>query len=436
VRKPEILFRFGKRYRYTRKAAVNCSDSSKEIGEAESVHSPRTILFLLRKVDCNDGIAAYCDTLITGLRGSGDDVLIVSGPVSFTDSTVGRRDSLLADVSSWLVLAKLSPVPRISQFLEVLRLIRTRRVRIIHAHGLSLLLWGRTLALLSGAVVVVSYHPSAHGSLENVRKMAEQAFSPLRRLYLKLFYPDALIVLSEENRNLFAKALPNVAARTHKIHGGIDHAHFRPPSAVEREAARRRFGYQPTDFVCLLSGRLSWVKGHDVLLKAYGIIRARHVDLPLKCLFAGSGDHEPALRALAAEQDGTGESINFAGFLQDPREAIWAADVMVLPSRIEGFALAVAEGMAAGLVPVRTPSGGAMDQIIDGKTGFLVPFEDASALADKLILLSDERLRRKMAENAIIHARCQFSAEAMVSRIGALYGELVMRKTRRAAPHA
>ncbi len=395
----------------------------------EPPHPPRTVLFLLRKVDCNDGIAAYCDTLIAGLRNSGDEVLIVSGPVGYTDATVNRRDRLLAAASFWRVLEKLDPIPRMSQLLEVLRIIRTRQVRIIHAHGLSLLLWGRALALLSGGIIVVSYHPSAHGSLENVRKMAQQKFSRLRRLYLKLFYPDALIVLSEENQQLFTATLPKAKPRTFKIHGGIDHAHFRPPNQAEREAARTAFGYQPTDFVCLLSGRLSWVKGHDVLLEAYGIIRGERPDLPMKCLFAGSGDHENALRTLAAEQDVSGQSIRFAGFLEDPLQAIWAADVLVLPSRVEGFALVVAEAMAAGLVPVRTPAGGAADQIIDGKTGFLVPFEDANALAEKILLLADEGRRREMAQNAVSHARGRFSAETMVSRISSLYDELLSAKT-------
>jgi glycosyltransferase involved in cell wall biosynthesis len=411
------------------KEAAVCSVTDATDPPAESPRPPAGILFLLRKVDCNDGIATYCDTLITGLRARGDDIVLVSGPVSCTAATMGRRDRLQSTVSSWHILQNLRPLPRISEFLEILRLIRAQKIKIIHAHGLSMLLWGRALALFSGAAIVVSYHPSAHGSLEKIRKMAQQHFGPLRLLYLKLFYPDALIVLSAENRQLFQECLPKMAARTHQIYGGIDQAHFRPPTPAERDAARRGFGYQPADYVCLLSGRLSWVKGHDLLLQARAIIRARHPDLPLKCLFAGSGDHEAALRALAAEQDCGGKSIHFAGFLQDPRAAIWAADVLVLPSRVEGFALVVAEAMAAGLVPIRTPAGGATDQIIDGKTGFLVPFEDADALAEKLILLAEPTRRHEMSQTATTHARARFSAETMVSRISTLYQDLLIAKS-------
>ncbi len=61
----------------------------------------------------------------------------------------------------------------------------------------------------------------------------------------------------------------------------------------------------------------------------------------------------------------------------DVRDALWAADnVRLARTGLKVSALSVVEAMATGLVPVRTPSGGAFDQIIDGKTGFIVPFED------------------------------------------------------------
>jgi glycosyltransferase involved in cell wall biosynthesis len=106
----------------------------------------------------------------------------------------------------------------------------------------------------------------------------------------------------------------------------------------------------------------------------------------------------------------------------DVREILWAADVFALPSRFEGFPLGVAEAMATGLVPVRTPAGSASDQIIQGQTGFIVPFEDVDALIGALKKLADPAVRAALSRYALARAQQYFGVGPMVDETLKIYG--------------
>jgi glycosyltransferase involved in cell wall biosynthesis len=107
---------------------------------------------------------------------------------------------------------------------------------------------------------------------------------------------------------------------------------------------------------------------------------------------------------------------------------LWASDVCVLPSRQEGFAVVIIEAMLCGVVPIRTPAAGAAEQIDDGTSGFIVPFEDSAALAERLYtLLSDPDCRSRMSAATLEKGRTQFSEKVMVDRTIGVYNEVLQR---------
>jgi glycosyltransferase involved in cell wall biosynthesis len=93
-------------------------------------------------------------------------------------------------------------------------------------------------------------------------------------------------------------------------------------------------------------------------------------------------------------------------------------DVFVLPSRAEAFGIAAAEASAAGLPVVASDVGGLVDIVVDGRTGFLVPPDDAVTLAARLRqLVDDPSLRDRFGDAAAAHARQHFDAAANARRI-------------------
>lgn len=185
--------------------------------------------------------------------------------------------------------------------------------------------------------------------------------------------------------------------------------------------------------MCLLLGRLSWNKGQDLLIEAARMVRKEHPRLELKCLFVGSGDDENEIKSLTSPEELDRAIFKFLGYIDRPECAMWAADVFVLPSRLEGFALVIAEAMATGLVPIRTPSGGALDQIVEGKTGLIIPFENPRALAEAIVTLSNADKRKTMSANCVERATRLFSADTMCDSTRAIYAELSECRSRSSA---
>jgi glycosyltransferase involved in cell wall biosynthesis len=71
---------------------------------------------------------------------------------------------------------------------------------------------------------------------------------------------------------------------------------------------------------------------------------------------------------------------------------------------------------------IATAVGGSVDQVVDGKTGFLVPPGDEHAIAEKIkVLLHDEALRKTMGEAGLERIRRHFDLQQMVHKVERIY---------------
>ena len=137
----------------------------------------------------------------------------------------------------------------------------------------------------------------------------------------------------------------------------------------------------------------------------------------------GSGVQEPKIKSLIAA---SGCNVcSLVGFVPDIRDVYWASDIVILPSRNEGFASVIAEAMAAGCAAIRTPSGGCTDQIIEGSTGYTVDFNNPRELADRIKDLSNPETLQRVRKQAIVHAQHMFSAQRMGAETLALYKQVI-----------
>ena len=149
----------------------------------------------------------------------------------------------------------------------------------------------------------------------------------------------------------------------------------------------------------LAVGTVTPRKAYDVLIDAL----ARIADLDWHCTLAGSLDRALATVAEVRRQigdHGLGGRVELIGEIADPTPLYEGADIFVLPSRYEGYGMAIAEALAYG-IPVVATRVGAIPEVVPNDAGILVPVDDPAALADALRdLITDLPARQALADGA------------------------------------
>jgi len=172
-------------------------------------------------------------------------------------------------------------------------------------------------------------------------------------------------------------------------------------------------------------GRLHWNKGYDVLVAALALLGERgfHAPTPFEISIAGEGAERAAIEQ-AAKRAGF-EHLHLPGYSEHPREFLAGLHLYLQPTRAEGLCIAVHEAMQAGLPVIASAVGQIPHSLEHGRSGWLVPPGDASALADALAsALSDPARLAAMGRNARRRVLTQYSVasfhqagEALLARL-------------------
>jgi glycosyltransferase involved in cell wall biosynthesis len=119
------------------------------------------------------------------------------------------------------------------------------------------------------------------------------------------------------------------------------------------------------------------------------------------------------------------DRVIFTGYRKDIPQLLSAFDIFALPSYEEAFGYVYIEAMAAGLPVIATNSGGALDVISNGETGFLIPPKDIVLLKDALTrLLSDHQLRKDFGVRSKKMVHDKFSESDILKRYEVEYYSL------------
>jgi colanic acid/amylovoran biosynthesis glycosyltransferase len=198
----------------------------------------------------------------------------------------------------------------------------------------------------------------------------------------------------------------------------VDTGEFHPAAA-----GNRRDG--PVRLINVAS--LDEKKGHEFLLVALARARVRHPDIVLDII--GDGPLRRQLEARAREL-GLATAVRFHGARSKTEVAVAMreADVFVLPSVFENAPLVLIEAMASGLPSVATAVGG-IEEMIDSRSGLLVPARDAGALADALLQVVERRGAFHKRELAGL-ARERWGHEAVGRLWSQTYSEVLERRAR------
>ncbi len=197
----------------------------------------------------------------------------------------------------------------------------------------------------------------------------------------------ALIVQSEDQKPFFSKS---VQKKSVVIPNPIN-AKYIENSKTEYNAASHRI---------VAAGRLSEQKNYKMMIDAVKMVSKEYSDVSLQIY--GIGELEEKLNAYIKEQ-GLEDTVCLMGRSNELYNVYKEADLYVMSSDYEGMPNALAEAMAIGLPCISTDcKTGPRDLVDNGENGYLVPCDDAAALAEKIkaiFSLSSEE-QRAMGQSA------------------------------------
>lgn len=169
--------------------------------------------------------------------------------------------------------------------------------------------------------------------------------------------------------------------------------------------------------------RLENIKGMDLVVPAFAQVKACHPEMQL--LIVGDG----SLRKQMEEQThetGLKKAVEFAG--RQPQEKLVSyydrIDILLMPSRSEGFGLTAIEGMARGCVVVAARTGGLPEVIRDGEVGLLHKPEQVEDLAAQINKLIEQPALWKQFSNEAITYVQRFSFERFSQLFNNLYQKI------------
>lgn len=357
-----------------------------------------------------------------------------------------RRDPLVAAAyAPWEAVKAGGGGPHVAALeafsVDVAMAAAVRGADVVHTHTWYANLAGHLAARTYGVPHVMTSH-----SLEPLRPWKAEQLGGGYQLSLwaertAIEAADAVIAVSEGMRRDVLRTYGDVdPARVHVIHNGVDTEAYRPDA---RRDAIEGLGLDPTAPTVVFLGRITRQKGLSHLLDA----AAHFPPATQLVLCAGAPDtpeigSEVAARVEALREEGRLRVVWIPEML--PRgEAVQVlshASVFVCPSIYEPFGLVNVEAMACGAPVVASAVGGIPEIVVDGETGYLVPFEpgddpfgspaDPAAFARDLAdavnrLLADPAGARRMGVAARARVEAKFAWPAVAEATARLYRSLV-----------
>ena len=279
----------------------------------------------------------------------------VDARLVFLYGSEGYFGSALPDRTDYL---RIENSHRLGQLLRFLQYLRRLRPDVVHFH--DDLLWPQLLNLGPRPWKTVIH---AHGG----GAAAPQPWRTRALYAIQRHHADQVVCITKEAKASQGRNVGFRSEMLHVIYNGVDLSVFRPPSIIERIAARKQFGLADDAIVVGFVGRL-----HDTMKGCLDFPDL--IDrLPKNFVgfVAGEGPDARRMRA-RCQQLKLKSRVTFAGLVENVVTAWQALDVFCLLSRHEPFGLTIAEAMACGVPVVAYHCPGGSGELLTNETGCVI----------------------------------------------------------------
>ncbi|HLD21679.1 MAG TPA: glycosyltransferase family 4 protein [Patescibacteria group bacterium] len=287
----------------------------------------------------------------------------------------------------------------IRMFFELVQYFRKSRPDIVHTHLFASDVWGGYAAYRAQVPIIISTE-------HNINKNEGWVKHRLKCvIHHKI---QAIVAISHAVEHYIVQYCSSVRSKILVIPNGIDVHRFSRPHTYQKKSVP----------VIAVVGRLEEQKGHIDLLHALSFVHQ-----PLLLRIIGEGSLHRQIQQQAQQLSKTHEIRLEGTRTGTDLEKIYAdADVVIVPSRWEGFGLVALEAMAAGCPVLVSDVDGLRECVEQGKTGLRVNMQQPQRVAEVLQqFLKDSSLRQQLGEAARIAVAKKYSIEYVVKKYIHLY---------------
>ena len=304
--------------------------------------------------------------LMRGIRARGHEVIgvVAEGPLLADVRAEGFR------IEAAPFVRRLSPLAQWRAFRALVALLKRERPDLVHGH-MPISGFLARLAAHAAGVPRVAY--TCHGFLFNQPGPWPRRAASLVMEWLGGRLTDIFLTVSDEEA---ADARRLRIAPAHSVRNGRDPAIFHPDPAA-RARIRAELAVPAGRVVIVAVSRLVRHKGYPELLAALRRVPDAELWVAGDRLLSDRGVD---LTAMLDDAVATGR-VRRLGYRADVPAILAAADIFALPSHFEGLPMSIIEAMLTGLPVVATAIRGPREQVVDGKTGLLVPPATVAPLA-------------------------------------------------------
>ena len=355
---------------------------------------------------------------VEGQHRAGHQVMLVTGPPLGPEGEL--LDRAVRSGARVVVLSHLrravNPWHDSAAFLQLCAVMRDFRPDVVHTHSSKAGILGRLAARFVRVPVIVHtvhglpFHPYQNPLVNWAYILGERTCAR---------YTDRILCVADAMTRQALAAHIGRRAQYTTVYSGLEVETFL--AQFDRAEARRKFGLGERDLVVGKVARLSDLKGHSFLLRAFEEVAYKQPHARL--LLVGDGwrrkEYEERVRRM-----GLSDRVIFAGLIppDEVPAAIHAMDVLVHTSLREGLARVLPQALISGVPVISYDVDGAREVVINGKTGFLLKPMDVDGLSATILkLLNDAHLRERLGRAGRERFTPVFDHKRMVEKITAVY---------------
>lgn len=309
---------------------------------------------------------------------------------------------------------------------KLIGVFRNLRPKVVHVQYMAPGALAIIAAKLAGVKIIIATvhqpHTIAHGLISKL----------LLRISSKFCFKFICVSMNVErswfgSASLFDESIPlNKQCKHFTVYNSVDVSEIlRIQSNISVEEKKKQLNIENEKILVGSVSRLREEKGIDLLIEAFAMSLKENRNLHLLIVGAGPQrtDLENFMQNLQIEEHCT--FVGDANWIE-AMEFMSCMDIVVVPSRFEGFGLSAAEAMALGKPVIASNVGGLAEVVTDKETGYLFQANDTSDLADHIIEMSESFSKREeMGKNGLKKVLEMFDIKQASERNILLYNQLL-----------